>query len=133
MLFHYHSSIPLHILEGLKTAIHIDYTPPDQYPDYAPPNYRAASSVTLRCTTEGASGSVSYRWSSTCSSCFASSSSSSFVSENILRSRDRGVHTCTATDTIGNTGNSSIQMNIVGKLSFFSYFIAKRLDPIYIL
>ena len=101
---------------GLKTTIDIDYTPPDQYPDYAPPNYRAASSVTLRCRTEGASGSVSYRWSSTCSSCFASSSSSSYITENILKSRDRGYHTCTATDSNGNTGSDRIQMNIVGKL-----------------
>ena len=100
---------------GLKTTINIDYTPPDQYPDYAPPNYRAASTVTLRCSTEGASGSVSYRWSSTCrSNCFASSSTSFSITENILRSRDSGYHTCTATDSTGNTGSDRIQMNIVG-------------------
>ena len=101
-------------LLGLKTIIEIDYTPPDQYPDYAPPNYRAASSVTLRCRTEGASGSVRYRWSSTCSSCFASSSYSSSVSQSILKSRDSGTHTCTTTDSTGNTGSNSTQMNIVG-------------------
>ena len=101
---------------GLKTTIDIDYTSPDQYPDYAPPNYRAASSVTLRCRTQGASGSVSYRWSSTCSSCFASSSSSSYINEGFLRSRDNGNHTCTATDRNGNTGSDTIQMNIVGEL-----------------
>ena len=100
---------------ALKTTIVVSYTPPDQYPDYAPPNYRAASSVTLRCSTEGASGSVSYRWSSTCSSCFASSSTSASITENMLRSRDGGDHTCTATDSVGNTGNSSTTMNIVGE------------------
>ena len=100
---------------GLKTTIDIEYISPDQYPDYAPPNYRAASSVTLRCRTEGASGSVSYRWSSTCRSCFASSSSSSYINEGFLRSRDNGNHTCTATDTNGNTGSDTIQMNIVGE------------------
>ena len=104
------------IVLGLKTTIEIDYTPPDQYPDYAPPNYRAASSVTLRCSTEGASGSVSYRWSSNCSSCFASNSYSYSITEGFLRSRDNGVHTCTATDSIGNTGSANTQMNIVGKL-----------------
>ena len=103
------------IIIGLKTTIDIDYTPPDQYPDYAPPNYRAASSVTLRCRTEGASGSVSYRWSSTCNSCFASSSSSYSITESILRARDGGYHTCTATDSNGNTGSDRIQMNIVGE------------------
>ena len=106
---------------GLKTTIDIDYIPPDQYPDYAPPDYRAASSVTLHCRTEGASGSVRYRWSSTCSSCFTSSSSSSSISESILKSRDRGYHTCTATDSNGNIGNDTIQMNIVGELIIFLY------------
>ena len=103
------------ISAALKTRITISYTPPDQYPDYAPPNYRAASSVTLHCTTEGASGSVSYRWSSTCRSCFASSATSASISESMLRSRDRGVHTCTVTDSVGNTGSNSTTMNIVGK------------------
>ena len=104
-----------HYIIALKTRVTISYTPPDQNPYYAPPNYRAASSVTLRCTAEGTSGSVSYRWSSTCSSCFASSSTSATITENMLRSRDGGVHTCTATDSIGNTGSNSTTMNIVGK------------------
>ena len=113
--------LAFHILiVGLKTTIDIYYTPPDQYPDYAPPNYRAASSVNLRCRTEGASGSVSYRWSSTCSSCFASNSYSSSISESILKYRDNGVHTCTTTDSIGNTGNNSTRMNIVGKPAHYT-------------
>ena len=119
-----YSCSPYTLIVGLKTTIDIDYTPPDQYPDYAPPNYRAASSVTLRCRTEGASGSVSYRWSSTCSSCFASNSYSSSISESILKYRDNGVHTCIATDSIGNTGNNSTRMNIVGKLFFYRHTIA---------
>ena len=102
----------------LSVSISISYTPPDQYPDYSPPNYRAASSVTLRCVVSGAAGNVSYRWSSTCRSCFASSSSSSSISEGMLRSRDAGVHTCTITDGIGNRKNVSIQMNIVGTLKY---------------
>ena len=108
---------------GLNVSIEIDYTPPDQYPNYAPPNYRAASSVTLRCGTDGVYGYVYYRWSSTCSSCFASSSYtymyysyySHSITENILKYRDSGVHTCTVTDNYGNSGSSSIPMNIVGK------------------
>ena len=111
-------SIHLSIHTALKVTTEISYTPPDQYPDYEPPNYRAASSVSLRCVAVGATGSVSYRWSSTCSSCFASSSSSSSISESFLRSRDIGVHTCTATDSSGNTGSVSTEMNIVGKHNF---------------
>ena len=100
----------------IKVSISISYTPPDQYPDYSPPNYRAASSVTLTCVVSGAAGSVAYRWSSTCRECFASKSSSSVVSENLLRSRDAGVHTCTVTDSLGNKANASTWMNIHGML-----------------
>ena len=64
---------------------------------------------------EGATGSVQYRWSSTCRSCFASSGSTSTISEPFLRSRDTGVHTCTVTDGVGNSGNDSEQMNITGE------------------
>ena len=102
----------------LNVSISISYSPPDQYPDYSPPNYRAASTVTLTCVVSGAIGSISYRWSSTCRSCFASSSSSSSISEGMLRSRDVGVHTCTVIDGIGNRKNASIQMNIVGTLKY---------------
>ncbi len=105
----------LSIILAIKVSIEISYTSPDQYPDYTPPNYRAASSVTLRCVASGTSGHVTYRWSSTCGSCFASSSSSQTVSETILRSRDAGVHTCSVTDSLGNTGSDVITMNIVGK------------------
>ena len=94
------------------------YTPPDQYRDYGPPNYRAASSVTLRCVAEGTVGDVNYQWSSTCDNCFASDSSSSTISENILRSRDAGVHTCTVTDSTGVEERKSIEMNIVGKCCY---------------
>ena len=95
--------------------IEITYSPPDQYPDYSPPNYRAASSVTLRCVATGTTGGLSYRWSSTCrSSCFAYSTTAQTISENMLRSRDAGVHTCTVTDGAGNIGTNSTTMNIVG-------------------
>ena len=92
----------------------VTYTAPDRYPLYSPPLFRAASSVTLRCVAEGASGSVSFQWTSTCSSCFASSNYSETISEQFLRSRDSGNHTCTATDSAGNTGSSLQQMTITG-------------------
>ena len=114
-----HNAVYMHkslkIIAALKTVITISYNPPDQYPTYSLPYYRAASSVTLHCSAQGASGSVSYRWSSTCSSCFASSSTSSTITENMLRSRDAGVHTCTVTDSSGNSGSNSTLMYIFGK------------------
>ncbi len=107
----------------LNVSISISYVSPDQYPGYVPPNYRAASSVTLRCVASGTTGHVTYRWSSTCGSCFASSSSSQNISETVLRSRDAGVHTCSVTDSLGNTGSDVITMNIVGKQSFGMNYI----------
>ena len=100
---------------GLKTKIVVSYTPPDLFPDYAPPDYRAASSVTLNCTTEGASGTVRYWWSSNCSSCFVTSRRSMTVTRDFLRTRDMGNHTCTATDSTGVRGSDSTHMNIVGE------------------
>ena len=103
---------------GLKTKVSIIYTPPEDYPDYDPAksNYRAASTVTLNCTTEGESGTVSYRWSSTCKSCLARSYSRSELTEKILRTRDAGNHTCTATDSTGSRGSDGTPvMRTVGE------------------
>ena len=103
-----------HSLGSLDASISTSYIPPDQYPDYSPPDYRAASSVQLTCVVSGSIGSVTYHWSSTCRDCFASNSSFHSVSEYLLRSRDAGIHTCTVTDSFGNRGNASIEMNVVG-------------------
>lgn len=102
----------LHVV--LKVSISVQYTTPDQYPNYSPPHYRPASSVTLNCVVEGSTGTVRYRWSSSCQSCFASNGSSQTVSEAFLKSRDTGLHTCTVTDSVGNSGTSSEQMNVTG-------------------
>ena len=97
-------------------TIEITYSPPDQYPDYSPPNYRAASSVTLRCVATGATGYLSYHWSSTCRrGCFAYNTRAQTIHKNILTSHDAGVHTCNVTDEAGNTGTNNTTMNIVGK------------------
>ena len=90
------------------------YTPPDQYPDYGPPNYRAASSVSLRCVAEGTVGDMQFNWVSTCDNCFATNSLSATISESILTSRDSGVHVCNVLDSAGFIGSNSTQMNIVG-------------------
>ena len=110
---------------AIRVTIEITYNPPDDYPaSYSPPNYRTATSVSLRCVATGAIGYTTFWWSSTCrSDCFAYStsistySSSYTISESFLRLRDAGVHTCTVTDGDGNTGSNMTTMNIVGGLS----------------
>ncbi len=97
----------------LNVTITIQYSPPVGV-TLTPPNYRPATNVSLRCDAVGASGSVSYQWSSTCgSSCFVSGSSQT-VSRDKLWSYDAGQHTCVVTDGVGSTGNATIQMNIIG-------------------
>ena len=98
----------------LKVSISVQYTPPLDV-SFRPPNYRPATPVTLTCEVEGASGTVSYQWTSTCSSCFVSGTSQS-VSRSRLFSTDAGVHTCTVRDWGGNTGSGSTEMNIIGEI-----------------
>ncbi len=98
----------------IKVTITIQYSPPAGV-TLTPPNYRADTSVSLRCDAVGTVGSVSYQWSSTCgSSCFVSGSSQT-VSRDKLWSYDAGQHTCVATDGVGNTGSATIEMNVIGK------------------
>ena len=96
----------------IPVDIRISYSSPD--PTYFPPNYRAATAVTLSCIASGTTGYITYRWSSTCSGCFASSSSSSSISKLFLVARDAGVHICTVSDSSGDIGSNQITMNIIG-------------------
>ena len=112
------------IVAALKVSIRVTYTIPDQSSHYNLPNFRAASSVTLHCIAEGASGYVEYRWSLTCRSCFASNSYSASISEQFLRSRDTGEHTCTVRDGAGNSGSYTQEMNITG-LTIVVMYIAE--------
>ena len=100
----------------LKVTIDVTYNPPSDFTLPSPPYYRPASSVTLTCRAHHASGPVYYEWSSTCNSCFASSSTAQTISENILNSNSAGVHTCNVTDGDGNTGENSTEMRLIGKL-----------------
>ncbi len=93
-----------------NVSIMIQYDPPVGE-TLRPPNYRAATSVSLRCEAEGATGSVSYQWSSTCSGCFVSGTSQT-VSCDRLGSSDAGEHSCLVTDLSGGAGKASTVMNI---------------------
>ena len=105
-----------HTLSAFEVTIEVTYNPPFDFTLPSPPYYRPASSVTLTCRAHHASGSVSYQWSSTCSSCFASSTTAQTISETILKSNSAGVHTCRVTDGDGNTGSNNTEMKLIGKL-----------------
>ena len=93
----------------------MEHTPPSDFDLPSPPYYRPATSVTLACRAHSATGTVTYQWSSNCTECFASSSTSQNITASILQANDAGVHTCTATDSIGNAGSDSTEMELIGK------------------
>ena len=80
-------------------------------------DYRAASGpVTLTCQVEGATGTVTYQWTSTCTHppCFVIGTNREISRLFVRAGVDDGTHTCTVTDSDGPTGTDSIVMNIVG-------------------
>ena len=90
-----------------------------------PNDYRAASSVTLTCQVEGATGAETYQWSSTCtgpnSNCFVPGQTTQAITRTALRSSDSGTHTCMATNAVtGLTGTATIEMNVVGEWTIMS-------------
>ena len=75
--------------------------------------------MTLTCQVTGATGTVCYKWTSTCiGNCFVTGKTEQAVtSPDGLYSSDSGTHTCTATDSVGNMGSNAIVTNVVGKSS----------------
>ena len=95
-------------------SIRVTYNPPPDFTLPSPPFFRPATSVTLTCHVERATGDVSYLWSSTNPNSFVVNGRSSTVSKTILTSDDAGNHTCTATDRSGSI-SSTIEMQLIGK------------------
>ncbi len=93
----------------------MDYTPPADFKQPTVNDFRAGSQVTLACQVEGATGSVTYQWTSTCTGpCFVKGASQSVTQLYLRAGVDDGTHTCTATDSVGGTGNASFVMRIIG-------------------
>ena len=98
------------------------YNPPADFIRLNPSEYRAASGrVDVTCSVQGATGTVSYQWSSTCRHCpFQSTnkpqSTRSVLYRAALHSGDTGTHTCTVNDGSGSAGTASFVMNVVGKI-----------------
>ena len=75
--------------------------------------------MTVTCQAEGETGTVTYLWTSTCSTgCFIHSGTSQrqAVGQSSLISVDSGTYTCTATDSDGGEmGSATIEINVVGE------------------
>ena len=80
-----------------------------------PNEYRAASGpVTVNCTAIGGTGSISYQWSSNCTTCPFQTATEREIIRGAVTSGDNGTHTCTATTTEAE-GSASIPFIIKGK------------------
>ena len=90
----------------------VTYTPPPDVVDLGLNEYRAASRLNLACVVEGATGTVSYEWTTS----FNDNAIQS-ITRDILRPEDTRTHTCTVTDDDGGeTGSGSTEVTVVGKL-----------------
>ena len=80
--------------------------------------YFPGSSVSLNCSVQRDFPPVNYQWVSTCGGdCFVlQQSRESLIERSILHAVDAGNHTCFVVDDIGNTGNDTIDIKIVGRL-----------------
>ncbi len=98
----------------------VAYLPPADFDRRSVNDFRASSGpVTLTCQVEGATGTVTYQWTSTCTGqCFVlrSPQTEPSVTQDFLRAGlDDGTHTYTATDSGGGeTGSASFLMRIIG-------------------
>lgn len=78
---------------------------------------QASSSINLTCAVSGTFyPPLSYQWTSTCSgNCFVLLGSAATLSESTLHSIDSGNHTCTVTDSLGNSGTATTEVVVAGK------------------
>ena len=102
---------------GIYVTIDVEYDLPTNHTLPSPPNYLLAAPVILTCQFYGAIEPVSYRWSSTGLMSFVVNSTSPTLRKKLCTS-DAGNHTCTVIDSTGNTGNNTIEMQIMGKYYF---------------
>lgn len=103
----------MYILSYFFAAFDLDVTITTSPPGLV---HNAATYLVLECQVLNAVGSYSYQWSSDCTGdCFVTSQVSSVISRNALHSADSGNHTCTVTDSVGNSGMQTVSIDIIGK------------------
>lgn len=77
--------------------------------------HNAATHLVLTCQVLNAIGSYSYQWSSDCTGdCFVRTQVSPVISRSALHSADSGNHTCTVTDSVGNSGIQTVSIDVIG-------------------
>ena len=94
-------------------------TDPGGGPSIPSVDYNLGSTATLICHVENVTGPVSYHWSSTNTHFFAYNSTAMFNRKKLLSAADAGVHTCTVTDSQGNSGQASVPMMFEGIIFTF--------------
>ena len=99
-------------------------TDPGGGPSIPSIDYNLGSTATLICHAENVNGPVSYHWSSTNTHFFAYNSTAMFNRKRLLSAADAGVHTCTVTDSQGNSGQASLPMMFEGRLKFNTFISA---------
>ena len=102
---------------ALNVTILVEYDPLPDFTLQSPPYYRPATPVSLTCVVNDGTPPMGYRWSSTCSNCFASHSRSSHISTSVLNANDAGTHKCTAYDAEGRSGYATSEMKLIGKFT----------------
>ena len=93
----------------------MEYNPPSDFTLPSPPFYRPASSVTLTCVAHDAIGNANYQWISTKTNSFVQGRTEHSIMQKILTAFDSGIHTCTVTDELGNSGAGWTEMNLIGE------------------
>ena len=113
----------------VPTALAVNIIPLNTDATLGENQYRAASQLTLSCQVTGAIAALTYMWTSTCTGGCAISGTVSgqnvSVSDrgmffNFLRPDDAEMYTCAASDAFTNMGSDSTDVDIVGKLIYFS-------------
>lgn len=98
-----------------SAAFPIPVTIADSLPDQGPV-YSPGSELSLTCSADGRFGPFMTSWTSTCTgSCFVlQQSSQETITTAVLHSVDSGNHTCSVVDDVGNTGYSTIEVQVSG-------------------
>ena len=107
----------LYTYPGIEVDLIAIADTPDDLPVLKPPYYYLTTSITLFCHVYDATGPVSYSWSRTSASNFTSDSTSLFNRNTFLTLADAGEYTCHVNDSVGNTGQDTLEIKFNGEWS----------------
>ena len=108
-------------LVDVKVNIYAIYDQPPDFDLPSPPYYRPATSVTLQCNVTGATGPISYHWTSNSSNPL-SAYQQALQNIRITRMRvvNSGLYVCTVTDSDEVTFSSSTTVSLAGMLLWYT-------------